>query len=111
MNILNKTYFYLLLEEVLDDESTIRRISELPDPFDAYFDKMREAMHKAKFAESNEELINVNSEVNIWRDRLINAWKRNAKKLDASIVAEINNLLMMITSRYMELMGGCNTGY
>lgn len=111
MNILKKTYYWLLLEEVLDDEAVMRRIAELPNPFDSYFDKMREAMHKAKSAETNEELINVNSEVNIWRDKLINAWKRNAKKLDTSIVNEINSLLMMIISRYMELMGGCNTGY
>ena len=111
MNIINKTYYWILLEEVLKDPDTIERISNLPQPFDTYFEKIRNTMSTAENAKTDEDLANVNRNVNTYRDMITNAWLKYSKKFSPTILNEINSLFMLMTERYTKLMGGCNSGY
>lgn len=110
MDHFTKAYLKIILEEVLTDSITIDQINRLPSPFNEYFNNMREAMLKAVYAETDEEMTSVNKEVNKWRDTLINFWLKNSSKF-AELEGRINSILMKMISRYTALMKGCNTGY
>lgn len=107
-----RAYYSIILEEILTDNSIIERIKHLPNPLCEYFQNIRECMLKA-LSESNvgKNLKAINSEVNVWRDKIINFWIANAKKFSDSVRNEVDDIMMKIVSRYTELMGGCNTGY
>ena len=111
MRSFEQIYFSLILEEVLEDANLSTRIDALPTPLCTYFNEMKTSMLKAANAKSDEEYTAVNTEVNTWRDKIIDFWQKNAAKLKDFIKQEINDILMIIVSRYTELMNGCNTGY
>ncbi len=107
-----RAYYSIILEEILTDDSIIERIKHLPDPLCEYFQNIRKCMLKA-LSESNvgKNLQVINSEVNVWRDKIIKFWIANAKKFSDTVRNEVDDIMMQIVTRYAELMGGCNTGY
>lgn len=111
-NVFVRAYYSIILEEILTDDSMIERIKNLPNPLCDYFQRIRECMLKALSASAaGKNLTAINSEVNVWRDKIIKFWIANAKKFSDIVRNEVDDIMMKIVSRYTELMGGCNTGY
>lgn len=107
-NIYNRIYYKLLLEEVLDTISSDDSI--LPQPFNNLLLHLKDAMQKALNA-AIDELKLINQQVNIWKNKLMQAWRQFSNQLNNDQKTFLNNMLLDLTLKYTQYMHGCNTGY